>query len=89
MDDDWTTVRWDKVDSLTGGTKDWPLGASLAPWYLAAFNKTAATFGVNPNANQAVNVTITATAGPALPGVWECATLRTVCRTQEVTDTCL
>ena len=27
VDDDWFTIRWDKVASLSGGTKTWTTGA--------------------------------------------------------------
>ncbi|KAK9795953.1 hypothetical protein WJX73_004029 [Symbiochloris irregularis] len=67
--DDWTTIRWDKVNSLTGGTNDWPEGVGMAPWYLKAFNQTAPTFAVSPLSNEPLNVTIVNTATPALPGI--------------------
>ena len=43
MEDDWTTIRWDKVNSLSGGTTQYGPGLGMTPWYLASFNTTAPT----------------------------------------------
>lgn len=72
VEDDWTTIRWDKVDSLTGGTTDWPMGVGMAPWYLKNFNKTAPTFAVSDLSDQPLNVTIVNSAEPDLPGASAC-----------------
>lgn len=69
VDDDWMTIRWDKVNSLSGGTKQWPQGVGLAPWYLAAYNTTAATFPENSTSGPLTVVTNTAPpTNPDLPG---------------------
>ena len=32
--DNLVDIMWNKVDALTGGTNQWPLGLGLRPWYL-------------------------------------------------------
>ena len=71
------TIRWDKVNSLSGGTTAWPQGVGLAPWYLAAYNQTATTFPENSTAPPVSTVAAAVAssaiaAGPALPGVLPC-----------------
>ena len=71
VDDDWMTIRWDKVNSLSGGTTAWPQGVGLAPWYLASYNTTAITFNeadIPSNASVAATITPVAAAAPAQPG---------------------
>lgn len=69
VDDDWMTIRWDKVDSLSGGTTDWPQGLGLSPWYLATYNKTAPTFYETEATNPFLSSTASKRApGPMLPG---------------------
>ena len=34
MGDNLVDLEWNKIDALTGGTSQWPLGLGLRPWYL-------------------------------------------------------
>ena len=64
MEDDWTTIRWDKVNSLSGGTTKYGPGLGLSPWYLSTFNSSAPTFETTPSAPFSV-VSVTQTPVPA------------------------
>ena len=40
--DDWLAINWDKINSLTGGTKDWADGVGAACWLNAMLSVFAA-----------------------------------------------
>ena len=69
MEDDWSTIRWDKVNSLSGGTKQYGPGLGLSPWYLSTFNATAPTFASSSPTTPFNVVSVTQTPVPASPAV--------------------